>query len=186
MINLLPWREELRQKRKKEFLMAVLLAVVAAAALTFGTKTYYKAQISNQQDRNQMLSAEITELDKQIAEINELDAQKQRLLDRLEVIEQLERTTPETVLVVDALVDIVPEGVHLTVVTQNGTNLTVDGRNQSSQRVSEMMRNVENNAWLKNDFLDIVSNTDSGPQGLGQFRVFMDQIPIADNPEALQ
>ncbi|HMB72039.1 MAG TPA: pilus assembly protein PilN, partial [Gammaproteobacteria bacterium] len=69
MINLLPWREALRQKRKKEFVAAALFAVLAGAGLTMGTKFYYQAQISQQESRNQTLRDEIAELDRQIEEI---------------------------------------------------------------------------------------------------------------------
>ena len=81
-INLLPWREELRQKRKRDFLIAAFGAVLLGGALTFGTKFVYQSQIAAQNDRNNLLRSEIAELDRQIEEINELDAQKSRLLAR--------------------------------------------------------------------------------------------------------
>ena len=87
-INLLPWREELRQKRKKEFMLAALGAVLMGAALTFGTKVYYETMIANQEDRNNLLRNEITELNKQIKEIEGFEAQRDRLLDRMEIIDQ--------------------------------------------------------------------------------------------------
>ena len=37
-INLLPWREELRQKRKKDFLLAVCGAVMMGGLIAYGTK----------------------------------------------------------------------------------------------------------------------------------------------------
>ena len=94
MINLLPWREELRQKRKRDFAIAAFGAVLLGAALTFGTKFVYQSQIAAQNDRNNLLRSEIAELDRQIEEINELDAQKSRLLARMEIIDQLQRSRP--------------------------------------------------------------------------------------------
>lgn len=185
MINLLPWREELRQKRKKEFLMAILMAVIVAGALSFGTKTFYKAKISNQEQRNQMLRTEIAELDRQIAEIDELDAQKQRLLDRLEIIEELERTTPEAVILVDSMVEVLPEGIYLDSLTQNGTDIDLTGRNQSNQRVSDMLRNIDESAWLTNAFPDIVENPEAGSRNDGQFRMTLNQIRLSDVDEEL-
>lgn len=186
MINLLPWREELRQKRKKEFLLAILGAVIVAGALTFGTKMFFQARISNQEARNNMLRAEITELDRQIEEINRLDAEKQRLLDRLEIIEELERTTPEAVTLVDSLADIMLEGTYLTSVAQTGANIRIEGRSQSNQRISDMMREIYDSTWLEDPELDVVQNTDSGPQRQGQFTMLMEQVQITGNEEALQ
>jgi type IV pilus assembly protein PilN len=186
MINLLPWREELRQKRKKEFAMLALSAVLLAGACTFGTKVYYKSQISSQEARNTILRSEIAELDKQIAEINALDAQKRRLLDRMEIIEQLERTTPEAVMLVDSLVNILPEGSYLASINQQATRINLTGHAQSNQRVSDLMRNVESSEWLKNADLDIINTEGTGPQKTAQFNLQVEQVRISDREEALQ
>jgi type IV pilus assembly protein PilN len=176
MINLLPWREELRQKRKKDFFMAVLAAALLGGSLTYGTKVFYKAQISNQEQRNETLRAEITELDRQIAEINALDAQKTRLLARMEIIDQLQRSRPEAVHLMDELVDIVPEGTLLSAVNQEGARVQVRGSAQSSTRVSALMRNVDDSEWLRSPRLQIVETTGSGPSRDSQFIVFANQV----------
>jgi type IV pilus assembly protein PilN len=186
MINLLPWREELRQKRKKEFFLSVFGAVLLAAALTMGTKAYYRAQISGQESRNQILRTEIEELDKLIAEINEFDTRKRRLLDRMEIIDQLERTTPEAVMLVDSLVDIMTEGTYLTAVNQSGTRVELAGRSRSNQRVADLLRNVDSALWLKTPLLDDVVTEGDGPQRSNQFNVSFDQVRISENEEALR
>jgi type IV pilus assembly protein PilN len=176
----LPWREELRQKRKKEFAMLALGAVLMAAAVTFGTKTYYKGEISNQQSRNQMLRAEITELDRQIAEIDDLDRRKRRLLERMEIIDDLERTTPEAVTMIDSLVDIMPDGTHLTAVAQQGTRVELDGRSQSNGRVADLLRNVDGSQWIRDPYLDRVITEGSGALREGQFKIRVNQVRIRD------
>ncbi|MGD8339920.1 MAG: pilus assembly protein PilN, partial [Gammaproteobacteria bacterium] len=126
-INLLPWREELRQKRKREFLIAAFGAVLLGGALTFGTKFFYQSQIAAQNERNNLLRTEIAELDRQIEEINELDAQKSRLLARMEIIDQLQRSRPEAVHLMDEAVEILPEGAHLTEFRQEGSRIEITG-----------------------------------------------------------
>ena len=182
-INLLPWREELRQKRKKEFLIMAFGAVLMAAALSFGTRIFYDHKITNQDARNALLRSEISALDKQIAEINELDSRKRRLLDRMEIIDELERATPETVTLVDSLVDIIPEGTYLTAVRQQGTRIELDGRAQSNQRVSDLMRNVEASEWLKKPDLGPVVTRGEGPQKQSEFELGVTQIRISDLEE---
>ena len=77
-INLLPWREGQRRERKLKFLVALGGATVAAAVFTFGAYLMFSSTISGQMLRNEQLRAEIRHLDKQIEEINGLEASKQQ------------------------------------------------------------------------------------------------------------
>lgn len=185
MINLLPWREELRQKRKKEFGLATLGAVLIGAALTFGTKLYYQGLISNQEERNTILRNEIAELDRQIEEINQLDAQKSRLLARMEIIDQLQRSRPEAVHLVDEAVEILPPGSHLTALRQQGRRIEIEGIAQSSTRVSVLMRNVEDSEWLREPMLEGIEYSGSGPDREGEFTLFANQIGMNDEEEEI-
>lgn len=179
-INLLPWREELRQKRKKEFLMAALGAVLIGGALTLGTKFFYQQKIGAQESRNNLLRTEIAELDRQIEEINELDAQKSRLLARMEIIDQLQRSRPEAVHLMDEAVEILPEGTHMTAMRQEAARIEIAGVSQSSTRVSVLMRNIEDSPWLKQPWLQGVTYTGSGPSREGAFTIFANQIGLDD------
>lgn len=176
-INLLPWRDELRQKRKKEFLLAMLAAVLVGGALTFGTKLYYQGLIANQEQRNEMLRAEIRELDKQIAEIECFEALRDQLLERMAIIEELQALRPEAVHFMDELVTIMPSGVYLTEVTQQARNIDVTGITQSQQRISAMMRNVDESQWLREPGVVRIETTGTGPTAEGLFRLKMAQVP---------
>jgi type IV pilus assembly protein PilN len=179
-INLLPWREQLRQKRKKDFISAIIGAVLIGGLLTYGTKLGVQAQIRGQNARNEILRTEITELDKQIAEILGLENQKERLLARMEIIEQLQKARPEVVHLFDELVSTLPEGVHLTEIRQTGSRIELQGAAQSSTRVSALMRNIDASQWLRNPALDVVETVDLGPMRNAQFTLFMEQIPMND------
>ena len=96
-INLLPWREEERKKRQQDFMVAMAGAVVAGVAVVALTMFAYSQMISNQEARNMRLENEIVELEKSISEIDGLERQKERLLARMEIIEQLQRSRPEIV-----------------------------------------------------------------------------------------
>lgn len=186
MINLLPWREALRQKRKKEFIAAALFAVLAGAGLTMGTKLYYQSRISQQESRNQTLRDEIAELDRQIEEIEALDAQKSRLLARMEIIDQLQRSRPEAVHLMDEAVDILPEGTHLTRLRQDGDQIEIEGVAQSSTRVSVIMRNINESEWLRDPDLGRLEFSGSGPNTEGQFALLAHQIHLSDLEEEMQ
>ena len=113
-INLLPWRAEQRQERKKQFFMALGLAAVVGIGIVYLSKLMVEGWITNQRSRNTILTTEIAELDKQIEEIKGLENQRERLVARMKVIGELQRSRPEVVHLFDEIVKAVPEGVHLT------------------------------------------------------------------------
>jgi type IV pilus assembly protein PilN len=182
-INLLPWREELRKKRKKEFLLGLLGAVMLGGLVSYGAKLTIQSWISNQNERNALLRAEIVELDKQIEEILGLENQKERLLARMEIIEQLQRARPQAVHLIDELVATLPEGVHLLDVTQSGRRIQIKGAAQSSTRVSALMRNIDSSEWLRDPGLDVVQTVPTGPARSAQFTVFAQEISVTDDEE---
>lgn len=155
-INLLPWREERRKQRQREFYgmlgFAALSGVVLSGLLWF----YFSQQISGQNDRNAYLEAEIAKVKEQNKEIDRLDAQKDRLLARKAVIEQLQAKRSQMVHLFDALVRTIPDGVVLTALQQEGDVLTLEGRTQSNARVSAYMRNLEVSGWMTNPELAII------------------------------
>jgi type IV pilus assembly protein PilN len=179
-INLLPWRAELRQKRKKEFLVALLGTVLVGGFLVYASKLTVRGWISGQNSRNQILRNEIAELDKQIAEIGGLETQRDRLLARMEIIDQLQRSRPEVVHLFDELVNTLPEGVHLTEVKQTDSRIELEGAAQSSTRVSSLMRNIANSEWLREPGLDVVQTVDNGPARNSQFTMFAQQVSMTD------
>jgi len=185
-INLLPWRDELRQKRKKEFFLAILAAVLVGGALTFGTKFFYQGLISNQENLNDMLRTEIAKLDAQIAEIEGFEIQKNRLLERMAIIEELQVLRPEVVRLFDELVNIMPSGTYLTSVVQQGRNVEVAGITDAAGRVAAMLNNIEDSEWLNGESLVGITTTGSGPLAEDEFGLRMQQVPTDGEEEGIQ
>lgn len=155
-INLLPWRAERRQQRQREFYSWLAMAALAGVALSLLIWLYYGAQVSGQNGRNEFLRGEISKVDKDIAQIQELDKQKDRLLARKKVIEELQANRSQMVHLFDSLVRTIPDGVALTNLKQEGDILTLEGRAQSNARVSDYMRNLEGSGWMTNPDLSII------------------------------
>ena len=179
-INLLPWRAELRQRRKKEFLVALAGSLVVAAGVVYLSKLTVQGWTSAQQARNGILRTEISELDKQIAEITGLESQRERLVARMQVITQLQRSRPEIVHLFDELVNAMPEGVHLLEVVQQGNRIELRGSAQSSTRVSALMRNIDDSQWLREPGLDVVETVTTGVDRNAQFKLFAQQVSTSD------
>lgn len=164
-INLVPWREAERKQRRQEFGVAAVGALILAGAIAFAVNLQMESAISHQNERNQFLKDEISQLDKQIAEILDLEQQKQRLLARMQVIEQLERSRAEIVHLFDQLVRTLPDGIYLSSVKQTDRKIQLKGVAQSSTRVSNYMRNIDSSEWLAEPSLDILETKGSGDAG---------------------
>ena len=148
-INLLPWREELRVRRQKEFAYTALVAVVLMVAVIGSVHLHYQHRIEFQQARNSFLKKEIKQLNDQIKEIRDLKRQRERLLARTEKIQHLQSGRPDIVHLVDELVKTLPEGVYYTKGLQKGSKLSLEGLAQSNARVSSLMRRLDASEWLQ-------------------------------------
>ncbi|WP_448143459.1 PilN domain-containing protein [Stenotrophomonas bentonitica] len=155
-INLLPWRAERRKQRQREFMTMLGFAAIAGVVLSALIWFYYDRQISGQGDRNDFLTAEIARVKEQNKEIDRLDRQKDRLLARKKVIEQLQAKRSQMVHLFDALVRTIPDGLVLTALKQEGDILTLEGRTQSNARVSAYMRNLESSGWMTKPELSVI------------------------------
>lgn len=155
-INLLPWRAERRKQRQREFMTMLGFAAIGGVLLSALIWFYYDRQISGQGDRNTYLQAEINKVKEQNQEIERLDRQKDRLLARKRVIEELQAKRSQMVHLFDSLVRTIPEGVVLTSVKQEGDILTLGGRTQSNARVSAYMRNLESSGWMTKPELSVI------------------------------
>jgi len=177
-INLLPWREEQRKERKLAFTVALLGGTAAAMVAAFAAYLMFGSMIDAQEYRNEVLRAEIKQLDKQIEEINNLESAKQKFIARMEIIEKLQRSRPEIVHVFDTIVRTLPDGVYLTGVKQSTKRLKFDGVAQSSTRVSTFMRNIDGSEWLRNPELEVVESKRGNTVG-SSFTLFAEQVSAA-------
>ena len=177
-INLLPWREQERKVRRREFLVAAGAAVFAAVIFALGGKVVYSSWIDAQNEKNNLLKKEIVKLDAQIADIQDLENRKQRLVARMEIIEKLQRKRPEIVHLFDEIVKTVPEGIYLTAIKQTGNKLEIRGVAQSSTRVSTFMRNIDGSTWMDNPVLQVVESSRDSPTGGSNFTLTSDVVGV--------
>lgn len=155
-INLLPWRQETRKEQQRQFLTVMGLSVVLVLLGVLAVHLQYSRMIGVQESRNTYLNKQIAIVKEQIAEIDALAGKKERLLARMDIIQQLQRNRPEIVRLFDELVRVLPEGVHLSSLKQKNRSLQMVGIAQSNARVSALMRNIDQSDWLAKPKLDII------------------------------
>lgn len=148
-INLLPWRDELRKEKQRQFVSILALAVLVAGALTFGAYQFVEEMITAQKERNRFLETEITILDKQIKEIEALEKKKQELKTRIDIIQDLQQSRPLIVRMFDELVRVVPSGVYLSELKKRGNKYDFQGRAESESRVAYFNRNLDLSEWFR-------------------------------------
>jgi len=155
-INLLPWREALRKERQQRFMLALGAGVGVAVAALGLVHLQVANTIDYQNSRNQFMQAQIERVEKQIKEIEKLEAEKKRLLARMETIQKLQEGRPQIVHVFDELVTTLPDGVYITSIKQNASALDIQGFAQSNARISAYMRNLDASPWFANPKLSVI------------------------------
>ena len=148
-INLLPWRQEYRAQKQKEFQQVAAVVVLAAGFSVFMWMKTVDAQIANQNERNQLLQTEIAALDKQVKEIKDLKKRRQELIDRMRVIQELQGNRPLSVRYFDEMVRAAPEGLWLNNLKRTGKTLYISGVAESNNRVSSFMRSLDQSDWFE-------------------------------------
>lgn len=156
-INLLPWREELRAERKKNFLVALGLVAGLSALLVFAAGTAMDSAIEGQRDRNAFIQKEINTLNAKIKKIAELKSRKQQMLERMKVIQDLQGNRPVIVRVFDELARSVPDGVYFKDAQYRQGRLLVNGVAESNNRVSDLMRRFDESQWFDQPSLSAVN-----------------------------
>jgi type IV pilus assembly protein PilN len=161
-INLLPWREERRKEQKKQFATVLAMAAVAGFGGIYLINMQVESQIGHQQARNEFVRQETIALDARIAEIAELKKKRERLVDRMNVIQNLQGNRPMIVHVFDELAKGVPDGVFFTEIEQKGAGISASGMAESNTRISNLMRNLDASASFVKPVLSKVETQTGG------------------------
>lgn len=172
-INLLPHREQRRKERRQQFYVLLGSALLLGAAIALVVHLVIAGYIDAQENRNNLFKTEIAKLDKDIAEIKRLQEQIDALLARKRVIESLQSYRAETVHVFNDLARLVPEGVVLRSLKQNGLKIELKGMAQSNARVSTLMRNLEGSAYLESPQLVEIKASSVDNRRVGDFTLIV-------------
>lgn len=183
-INLLPWRDEERQEKKKEFFTVLGGFCILGLLCGYVWVSTVQGSIDNQNSRNSMLQKEIDALQQRVAEIQELKQRRAQLLERMEVIQNLQGTRPVIVRYFDDMVRSVPDGVYLTRLTRTGDRLNIDGIAESHSRISAYMRNLDDSDWFTDPNMATISvAADEGEQAQKFSMTVGAAVPKQDDAE---
>jgi len=169
-INLLPWREELREERRKRFLLTLVGVLLCSVGGVLVADQFISGAIDRQAARNAYIGKQIAVVDERIAQISDLKARRQQLVERMRIIQDLQGNRPISGRIFDQLARTLPDGVYFTEVKMIGKTLSITGAAESNNRVSDLMRNLDASDWFDAPSLTEVKATTAGQ--LDQANVF--------------
>lgn len=155
-INLLPWREERRERNKKHFFIGLGGSAILAAVIVIATFFILDGWFSGQTERNRLIENEIARYDRQIVKIKQLKMLRDSLIARMSVIQKLQESRLEIVHFFDELVNVVPRSVYLLRVERFDINILLTGHTDTNSSVSLLMHNIRSNFWLNKPMLEEV------------------------------
>ncbi len=153
-INLLPWREALREQRKKEFIsinVGVFLLGLVLVALAWA---FFSQRLNDQQQANQLVQEANNQLDVQLKSLDGLQDRRDQIIERMKLIQDLQGKRPVVVRLFDELVRLTPSSMYLTSFERKADQFTIKGRAESPNTVSEFLRNLEGSPWFRNAFMN--------------------------------
>ncbi|MEB3753206.1 PilN domain-containing protein [Acinetobacter sp. MD2(2019)] len=195
-INLLPWREERKEQRKKKFIFISILAAVFGVVLVFAAWSFFEQKLNDQQHANQVITESNQQLDQKLQALNGLQEQRNAIIDRMKLIQGLQAQRPVTVRLVDELVRVIPDHLYLTKVVRQGDQFSIEGKAESPNVVAEFMRKLGASPWYRNVFMSSFvaadDKTNAQPssvvprveEGYGNFVVTADLGQIAQSNNA--
>ncbi|GAA0786616.1 MULTISPECIES: PilN domain-containing protein [Pseudomonadati] len=176
-INLLPWREEAREKQKRDFIGILALVFLVTSLLVYLFISYLELVTDDQRQRNRYLQSEISLLDAQIAEIKKITERKKDIERRTEIILGLQQSRNLPTHVLDELVRIVPPGIYLSNIEKKGSILWIEGRSESNNNVANMMRKVKTSMYLTDPSMQSIISQNEDLRQLQRFKL---RVSITD------
>ena len=187
-INLLPWREELREERKRQFTVVVVGVFILGAVMGYAWDLNISQKIAAQQARNSVLQEGIDTLNSEVSEIRDLQARKADMIDRMGVIKGLQTNRPEIVRLYNEFARAIPDGAYIEELTASGGMLSLEGKAESNNRVSAFMRQLESSDKFSNPNLTRVdADATLGDQGSSftmNVQIDSEDAAAEDDPDA--
>ena len=152
-INLLPHRQIKRAERQRQFGLMGLMATIAAGAIVFFGWQVLSLKKDSQLERNNRLELAIGKLDKEIADIKDLKDQINNVLERKQIVENLQTNRSQSVVILDELTRQLPEGLYLRSIKQQGNLITLEGVADTNARVATLVRNLSVSNWMESPIL---------------------------------
>lgn len=186
-INLLPYRQEIKQRKKQQFKLLMLAALLAGLGLSVLTYLSINSAINNQEDRNEFLQTEIDRLDKDLGEIKKLQQEKENFLAKKQKVEELQEKRSQAAYIIDTLNVLTPDNTYLTALeAESPTTYKVTGRAISDNKIAMFMRSLPSTGVFAQPELLSIKKIDNYQEFTLKFLLNQPDIPTASASEPVQ
>lgn len=142
-INLLPYREEIKQRKRQQFKILMFSSLLIGVGLSAIAYLAINNAISDQESRNAFLEAEITKLDNDLGEIKKLQQEKENFLAKKQKVEELQEKRSQAAYIIDSLNVVIPDNTYITSLdAENPTSYKITGRAISDNKIAMFMRSL--------------------------------------------
>lgn len=139
--------------------------ILLATALVIGWWFWSLRQSSNQIDEEiARAEVETQQLRSVLSQVQQFEARKAQLQQRVTLIEQLRRGQSGPVHMLDEISRSLPERLWLTEMTQKGQEVTLAGMTTSMTGLSDLIAGLESSSWFKKPVDIIDSQVASDPK----------------------
>lgn len=157
-INLLPWREEERERKNKEFITQVVAVILFSLLAAFAVWSFYNHELEQQQQANELVRNANTSLDADLKKIEDLEVRREAIISRMRVIQDLQGRRPVPVRIWDDIAKAIPSAMYLTNLKREGDLITFTGRADNPNVVSSLVRNLNASHWMSNSKLKSIQD----------------------------
>ena len=185
-INLLPYREEIKQRKRQQFKILMLSSLLIGVGLSAIAYLAINNAISDQESRNTFLEAEITKLDNDLGEIKKLQQEKENFLAKKQKVEELQAKRSQAAYIIDSLNVVIPDNTYITSLdAENPTSYKITGRAISDNKIAMFMRSLPSTGIFTQPELLEIKKIDNYQEFNIKSMIGSASIPVKSEREAI-
>ena len=185
-INLLPYREEIKQRKRQQFKILMLSSLLIGIGLSAIAYLAINSAISDQESRNAFLEAEITKLDNDLGEIKKLQQEKENFLAKKQKVEELQEKRSQAAYIIDSLNVVIPDNTYITSLdAENPTSYKITGRAISDNKIAMFMRSLPSTGIFTQPELLEIKKIDNYQEFNIKSMIGSASIPVKSEREAI-
>jgi len=147
-INLIDWRAKRRFVANNRYFFILAVVVLTSALLTASSNLFIRYMISEDESSIAYLDSEISKLRPDLDKINSIEKQRETLLKRRKVVEDLQKSRVFLVNVWNDIVRSVPDGIVLNEINGKGNELNLIGVGANNASIATLLQNFEKLPWV--------------------------------------
>lgn len=145
-INLL--REQ--QIYKPNVFIIIPISLVFVSILVLFMQYLLLDKINYQQERNKYLQQEINKFKDILREYKDLEAKKHLLIKNINLLKLIEKNRFQIIHLFEELINLVPDGVFFSRLTQNANKIYLEGVTESEKNLFILIKNFKQSKFLTN------------------------------------